>query len=200
MIDDAEFCAEKGGNKGALFVISGPSGVGKGTMVSRLVSEYPGVWVSVSATTRAPRAGEINGESYFFLTKDEFEKLISEDGFVEWAKYQNNYYGTPVAPIKQHLDRGDAVILEIEVQGALQIKDKFPDAKLIFIEPPSIDELERRLRERGTESEEVINSRMMTAAMELEHKMEYDMRIVNDDIDEAMAKLASYIEVSKDEK
>lgn len=179
--------------RGRLFVISGPSGTGKGTLVSRLVRDVPGCWVSVSATTRAPREGEVDGTSYFFLTRERFDELVALDGFLEWAEYSGNCYGTPRASVEQHLAAGDNVILEIEVKGAFQVREKAPEAVLVFIEPPSLQELERRLRERGTEDEAAVQQRLETAKVELSHKMEYDWRLVNDDLDTAAAELAAFV-------
>ena len=156
---------------GGLFVISGPSGAGKGTLVARLVDEVPGCWASVSATTRAPRDGEREGVDYFFLSREEFDDLVASDGFLEWAEYSGNCYGTPRSSVEEHRAAGENVILEIEVQGAFQVREKVPDATLIFIEPPSLEELERRLRSRGTEDEEAIARRMETAKVELSRKM-----------------------------
>lgn len=177
-----------------LFVVSGPSGAGKGTLVARLAKELPSLWISVSATTRAPREGEIPGVSYVFMTKEQFEQGISEDGFLEWARYNNNYYGTPLSPIKEHLAAGCSVVLEIEVQGALQVKQLFPDACLIFIEPPSIEELRRRLVLRGTDSSEAIEARIQTAEKELSCRSQYDFCLVNDDLDKATNALVSVIQ------
>lgn len=180
-----------------LFVISGPSGAGKGTLVARIVREVPHVWLSVSATTRAPRKGEIPGETYVFMTKEEFQKGIAENGFLEWAQYSDNYYGTPLAPIKEHLEAGDYVILEIEVQGAFQVKNLFPDACLVFIEPPSMEVLLERLTGRGTETAESILKRMNTAKGEMERRFEYDFRVVNDDLEVAVQELAAIIQGQK---
>ncbi len=174
--------------KGKLFVISGPSGVGKGTLVSKLAEE-PGIWVSVSATTRGPREGEVDGEDYFFMDKDAFLEKAAQGGFIEWAEYSGNCYGTPADVVQAHLDTGESVILEIEVQGAAQVKEKLPEAVLIFIEPPSLEELEARLRGRGTESDEAIARRLAAAKVELEEKMKYDTVLVNDDLDRAFEEL-----------
>ncbi len=178
---------------GNLFVISGPSGTGKGTLVSRLGELVPDLWVSVSATTRQPRAGEVDGVQYFFKTEDEFMQLAEADGFLEWARYDGNCYGTPRASVEEHIAKGEQVILEIDVQGGFQIREKVPGAVLIFVEPPSLEELERRLRNRATESEEVIASRLEAAKVELSRKMEYDKRLVNDNLESALAELAAII-------
>ncbi len=179
--------------RGGLYVISGPSGVGKGTLVSKLMELRDDVALSVSATTRSPRPGEVDGKNYFFLTKEKFKDLIDADGFIEWAEYAGNFYGTPLDFVEEQLSAGTNVILEIEVQGAFQVKEKLPDATLIFIEPPSMDELERRIIGRGTESEDVIESRMRTARVEMERKMEYDIAVMNDDVDSAVARLSECI-------
>ena len=178
---------------GKLFVISGPSGAGKGTLVSRVEDAMDDIWVSVSATTRAPREGEVDGTNYFFMDREEFEKLASDGGFLEWAEYSGNLYGTPIAPIREHMAKGDNVILEIEVQGADQVKDKLPDSYTVFIEPPSMEVLEQRLRSRGTEADEAIALRMRTAEVEMMRKMEYDKQLVNDDLDTATEELIRYI-------
>ncbi|MEC4184065.1 guanylate kinase [Adlercreutzia sp. R21] len=185
---------------GNLFVISGPSGTGKGTIIARLVKEVPDAWVSVSATTRRPRPGEVEGVSYYFLPKDDFLALADEGGFLEWAQYSDNCYGTPLASVQREMAAGKQVILEIEVQGALQVKEKMPEAHLVFIEPPSLEELERRLRGRGTETDDVVRKRMDTALVELSHKMEYDIRLVNDDLDEAVAQLVAYVNETAEQK
>lgn len=179
--------------RGGLYVISGPSGVGKGTLVSKLLDMRDDVVLSISATTRSPRPGEVDGKNYFFLTKEKFKDLIDADGFIEWAEYASNFYGTPLDFVEEQLAAGKNVILEIEVQGAFQVKEKLPDATLIFIEPPSMDELERRIIGRGTESEDVIESRMHTARVEMERKMEYDIAVMNDDVDSAVARLSECI-------
>lgn len=185
---------------GNLFVISGPSGAGKGTLVARLLEEVPDTWVSVSATTRRPRPGEEEGVSYYFLDREDFLALADEGGFLEWAEYAGNCYGTPLASVQREMTAGKQVILEIEVQGALQVKEKMPEAHLVFIEPPSLEELERRLRGRGTEADDVVRKRMDTALVELSHKMEYDIRLVNDDLDEAVAQLVAYVNDTAEQK
>lgn len=185
---------------GNLFVISGPSGAGKGTLVARLLEEVPDTWVSVSATTRRPRPGEEEGVSYYFLDREDFLALADEGGFLEWAEYAGNCYGTPLASVQREMAAGRQVILEIEVQGALQVREKMPEAHLVFVEPPSLEELERRLRGRGTEADDVVRKRMETALVELSHKMEYDIRLVNDDLDEAVAQLVAYVNNTAEQK
>lgn len=185
---------------GNLFVVSGPSGAGKGTLVARLLEEVPDAWVSVSATTRRPRPGEEEGVSYYFLDREEFLDLAHEGGFLEWAEYAGNCYGTPLASVQREMAAGRQVVLEIEVQGALQVKEKMPEAHLVFIEPPSLEELERRLRGRGTETDDVVRKRMETALVELSHKMEYDIRLVNDNLDDAVAQLVAYVNETAEQK
>ena len=179
--------------KGNLFVFSGPSGAGKGTLVARVMSEVPDAWLSVSATTRSPRPGEVDGVSYYFIDKPSFMKLVDEGGFLEWAEYSGNCYGTPVASVMEKIDEGKQVILEIDVQGALQVRERIPQAKLVFIEPPSFEELENRLRNRGTEDEPTIQRRLEAARVELSQKMEYDIQLVNDDLEVATQELVAYM-------
>ncbi|WP_165044215.1 guanylate kinase [Adlercreutzia sp. ZJ138] len=178
---------------GNLFVISGPSGAGKGTLVAQLMQRVPDAWLSVSATTRDPRDGEVDGVHYHFLTNERFEELIAQDGFLEWACYSGSYYGTPREPAVRHMEQGVQVILEIDVQGAFQVREKLPEAHLVFIEPPSMEELERRLRGRGTESEESIQKRLRAAELELSRKMEYDIQLVNDKLDVAADYLVAFV-------
>ncbi len=179
---------------GSLYVISGPSGAGKGTLVNRVLEICPNIALSISATTRKPREGEVDGVHYHFLSVGEFEDTIEKDGFIEWAQVHSNYYGTPLAPIEEHLAAGDTVLLEIDVQGAFQVLEKLPQAKLVFIAPPSIEELERRLRGRGTETEEVIAQRLANATGEMDASKEYDYVIVNDDVERATKELARVLE------
>lgn len=179
--------------KGNLFVLSGPSGAGKGTLVKQVLQQVPDAWVSVSATTRQPRPGEVDGKDYYFLDQPHFDELVLQGGFLEWAHVHGNSYGTLRSRVQERIDRGSQVILEIDVQGAFQVKKAMPEAHLIFIEPPSLEELERRLRGRGTETEEVICSRMKTAEVELARKMEYDVQVVNDELERATEELVSYI-------
>ena len=172
--------------KGVLSVISGFSGVGKGTIVKKLLSEHDEYAVSISATTRAPRTGETNGREYFFLTKDQFESMIKNDGLIEYAKYVDNYYGTPREYVEGKLAEGKDVILEIDAQGAMQIKRQYPDAVLIFIVPPAAEVLRKRLIGRGTESMDKITDRLKRAGEETAYIEHYDYVVVNDMLDEAV--------------
>ena len=180
--------------QGSLFVISGPSGVGKGTLVKRVLSRMPDIWLSISATTRDPREGEVDGVDYRFMTTEEFERVKDEGGFAEWARVHSNYYGTPLAPIKEKLAAGITVLLEIDVQGAFQVKEKLPQAKLVFIAPTSLEVLEQRLRARGTDSEQTIQQRMHNASGELAAAQRYDAVVVNDDLDEATDELVEVLQ------
>ncbi len=172
--------------RGLLTVISGFAGVGKGTIVRRLVEDYDNYALSVSMTTRAPRPGEEDGVHYFFITKEEFEKNIEEDKMLEYACYVDNYYGTPKAYVEEMLSQGKNVILEIEIQGAMKIKEKVPDALLLFVMPPSAEELKRRLVGRGTETMDVIERRMARAAEESEGIENYEYILINDNVDECV--------------
>lgn len=163
-------------------------------MLSRVLDGRDGVWESVSATTRAPRAGEKDGIAYFFMTREAFEEAIARDGFIEYAEVHGNYYGTPIAPIREHLEAGDDVVLEIDVQGALQVRAKLPEARLVFIAPPSFEELERRLRERASDSVESIATRLANARGEMDAARDYDVVIVNDDLERATDELAAVLE------
>ena len=169
--------------KGILTVVSGFSGAGKGTIMKELLKKYDNYALSVSATTRAPRPGETDGREYFFKTKEEFEKMIARDELIEYASYVNNYYGTPKAYVEEQLEAGKDVILEIEIQGALKVKEKMPDTLLLFITPPSVEELRKRLVGRGTETMDVIESRLKRAGEEAEGMDRYDYLIVNDKLD-----------------
>lgn len=185
--------------KGVLFVFSGPSGVGKGTIKRKLLDEFRGQIVdSVSATTREPREGEQNGREYFFISRQDFENRIANNQFLEYARYSGNAYGTPRDEVLCHLDQGTDVVLEIEVQGAAQVRSRMEECVSIFVLPPSFEELERRLRERGTESEEKIEMRLATARREIACAPEYDYRIVNDDLETAYEELrAIYLKEKK---
>ncbi len=180
--------------QGRLAVISGFSGTGKGTLVKRLMEEYDNYCLSVSRTTRMPRAGEKDGVHYIFSTDEEFQQMIREDGFVEYAGYVGNYYGTPRAFVEENLARGKDVLLEIEMQGALKVKERYPQALLIFVLPPSFRELKRRLVNRGTETAEVIEQRMARAREEIKYMEYYDYYLVNDDLEECVQKLHKRIQ------
>ena len=172
--------------RGILIVVSGFSGAGKGTVMKRLMEKYDNYALSVSATTRNPRPGEMDGREYFFKTTEEFEKMIAKDELIEYARYVNNYYGTPGAYVEEQLSNGKDVILEIEIQGALRVKEKRPDTLLLFITPPTAKELEKRLTGRGTEILEVIKKRLSRAAEEADGMDEYDYLVINDDLEECV--------------
>ena len=180
--------------KGNLVIISGFSGAGKGTVVKGLMARYDCYALSVSATTRAPREGEVNGREYFFKTREEFEKMIRQDALYEYAQYVSNYYGTPKAYVQEQLDAGKDVILEIEVQGALKVKEKNPKALLLFVTPPSAEELKKRLQGRGTETEEVINERMRRAADESELMDRYEYLVINDQLEKCVEEVHQLIQ------
>jgi len=179
--------------KGLLIVLSGPSGVGKGTVCKALLKKTNDLTYSVSATTREPRAGEVDGVNYFFKSREEFMQMIEEDRLLEYAEYVGNYYGTPCDFVEQKLTEGRDVILEIEVQGAMKVKEKFPNGIFIFLLPPSLDELKDRIRGRGTEQEHVIDSRMNVAVEEIALMENYDYAVVNDEIDLACKRIESII-------
>lgn len=184
-------------DKGLLIVLSGPSGVGKGT-VRKAIFDHPetNLQYSISMTTRDKRKGEIDGVDYFFKTHEEFEALIEQDKFIEYANYVGNYYGTPVDYVKETLLNGHDVLLEIEVEGAKQVREKFPDALFIFLAPPNLAQLEERLIGRGTDSKEVIDRRIKEAKRELKLMNLYDYVVINDDVDTARQKVQSIVEAS----
>ena len=184
-------------NKGVLLIVSGPSGAGKGTVCSEYIKRRPETFLSVSATSRSPRPGDKDGETYFFKTRDEFEKLISDDGLLEFAEFCGNYYGTPKAPALRAMEEGRDVILEIEVQGAYKVKEKCPDAVLVFVLPPSPEILRERLTGRGTESPEIIEKRIGEANREIMRGANYDYIIVNDKLDLATDKLENIADAEK---
>ncbi len=173
-------------HRGILIVLSGFSGAGKGTLVKALMDQYDNYALSISATTRQPREGEEDGKAYFFKKVEEFQQMIDEGAFIEYAKYVQNYYGTPRAYVEEMLEAGKDVILEIEIQGALKVKEKYPDALFLFVTTPDADTLKNRLTGRGTETEEVIASRLARAGEEAEGIGSYDYLIINDDLDEAV--------------
>ena len=170
-------------HKGLLIVISGFSGAGKGTLMKKLIEEYDQYALSISMTTRAPREGEVDGREYFFSTREQFEDKIQQGGFIEYAQYCGNYYGTPKDYVEKQMEEGKDVILEIEIQGAMKVKEQFPDAVLLFVMPPSAEVLHQRLVGRGTETEEIILERLQRAEEEAVGIEEYDYIIVNDDLD-----------------
>jgi guanylate kinase len=174
---------------GKLIVLTGPSGVGKGTLVRLLLSRHPQLYLSVSATTRSPRVGEIDGKDYYFLTQEQFESMIQGGDLLEWAEYAGNYYGTPRAPVEERIEQGQSVLLEIEVVGARQIQETFPQALRLFILPPSDGELESRLRGRGQDSPAAIERRLARAREELAASGEFDLQIINDDLETALAEI-----------
>lgn len=186
--------------KGLLIVYAGASGVGKGTIMKELLKSNSNFKLSVSATTRSPRPGETNGVEYHFVTKPQFEELIANDGLLEYASYCDNFYGTPKKAVFDMLDNGIDVFLEIEIKGFLQIKEKYPECVTIFLLPPSVEELERRLTGRGTESADVIKKRLETAKGELTYASEFDYNVINDDVDRAKNEIINIISNIKKER
>ncbi len=179
--------------RGKLIIISGPSGAGKSTIVRALMAQSPGAFFSVSATTRAMRPGETEGVDYLFVTREEFRELIRTDGLLEWAEYVDNYYGTPAKPVQEKLEKGFDVILDIESRGARQVMDRYPEAISIFVCAPSFAELEKRLRDRGTNTEEDIRRRLIKGRSECEKADMYTYLIVNDDREKAAAEAAAIL-------
>ncbi len=179
--------------QGLLFVFSGPSGVGKGTVLEKLLHDFGEVEYSISATTRGRRQGEVEGQDYFFLSKEDFFKKVEQEKFIEWAKVHNNYYGTPRDYVEKTMSEGKDVILEIDIQGARQVKKLYQDAVYIFLSPPSLKELEKRLNKRGSENENDKLVRIQNAMMEMQEKINYDYEIINDLVDKAADKLKAII-------
>ena len=179
--------------RGNLVVISGPSGCGKGTVIQGVLKKYSNSWLSISCTSRSIRQGDVPNQTYYFLSREEFEYKIKENDFLEYAEYAGNYYGTPKEYIEEKLQKGIDVLLEIEIQGALKIKEKIPEAIFIFIMPPSMKELKKRLISRGTETKEKILSRFKTAYKEINHVNNYNYVVVNDDAEHAVDKVVSIL-------
>lgn len=184
-------------NKGLLLVISAPSGAGKGTIIKRLMDDDRSLKLSVSATTRSPRPGEVDGEDYFFLSREEFDDLVKNGEMLEHAEYVGNCYGTPKGPVESWLNDGLDVILEIDVQGGAQVKEIMPECVSIFILPPSMRELENRLRGRSTENDEVVDARLEAARQEVHHAEDYDYVVVNDTVDQAVEEIKTIIAAEK---
>jgi len=183
--------------KGILFVISGPSGVGKGTIKDILLSEIDNLRLSISTTTRSPRSGEIEGKDYFFVDKDTFENMVKEDQFLEWAKVYHNLYGTPKHFVLDCLQNGQDILLEIDIQGALQVKEKLPQGVFIFIYPPNVEEVARRLVTRAKDSLESIDIRLAACKLEMEQVKYYDYVVVNDNLEDAVEKVKSIINAER---
>lgn len=180
---------QNGAAAGRLIVITGPSGVGKGTLLRSLLEEHPDLYLSVSVTTRQPRPDEVEGQHYYFSTPEKFEAMMQSGQLLEWAEFAGHYYGTPRRPVEEHIAQGHWVILEIELEGARQIRQNYPDALSIFILPPNVDELETRLRKRGQDSEGAIARRLQRAREEIDAATEFDLQIVNDDLGTALNKI-----------
>ena len=179
--------------KGLLIVISGASGTGKGTVCKKILSDLPEVAYSISATTRTPRPGEVDGREYYFLSKDEFQTWIAEEKFLEYANVYGNFYGTPINKIEERLNRGEDIILEIDVQGALSVKRKCPEGVYIFLLPPSLEELKNRIEGRGTETPDSLERRLANAVAEIQIGREYNYVVVNDTIDNASAQIKAIL-------
>ena len=182
---------------GILFVLSGPSGAGKGTICQELLRQIPNLQYSVSATTRKPRLGETNGINYWFKEKDEFEEMIKNDLLLEYAEVYGNYYGTPKEQVLKVLKSGKNVVLEIDPQGAMQVKAKFPEGVFIYILPPSLDELAARITKRGTDSKDSIKKRLEAATEEIQYALKYDYVVVNDKVETAVDSIATIISAEK---
>ncbi len=182
---------------GSLVVVAGPSGVGKGTLIRRVLESDPNLWLSVSATTRAPRPGEVDGKDYVFLSDADFKKLVESNGFLEWAEFAGNFYGTPALPVFNRITRGIDVLLEIDLQGVRQVRNSMASARTVFVAPPSIDALTQRLAARGTEDRAAIARRLAAAQEEMEAAGEFDCVIVNEDIEVAAKQLLAWIHGDK---
>lgn len=169
-----------------MIVLTGPSGVGKGTLVRELLQRHPRLYLSISVTTRSPRPGEIEGKQYYFVSRNQFEQMVARSELLEWAEFAGNYYGTPLVPVEEKISQGKCVLLEIELEGARKIHKVFPSALRIFIRPPSLSELERRLRGRSQDSDEAIARRLCRAQQELNAADEFDLQIINDNFEAAL--------------
>ena len=180
-------------NQKKLIILTGPSGVGKGTVVKEILGKEKNFWLSIYATTREPREGEEDGENYYFLNQEKFKEMIEQDLFLEWAQFAGNYYGTPVSSVNEKIKQGFTVLLEIEVEGAMQIKEKFPESLSIFLLPPDKAELERRIRNRGTEKEESIKKRLLRASYEISVSNQFDFVLTNHNVDETAKEIIKLI-------
>jgi len=180
-------------NQKKLIILTGPSGVGKGTVVKEILSKDKNIWLSISATTREPREGEKEGENYYFLNQEKFKEMIEQNLFLEWAQFAGNHYGTPLSSVKEKIKKGFTVLLEIEVEGAMQIKEKFPNSLSIFLLPPNTAELERRIRNRGTENEEAIKKRLLRANYEISVSNKFDFELTNHDVNETAKRIIKLI-------
>tara|TARA_B100000886_G_scaffold330334_1_gene280680 strand:+ start:232 stop:786 length:555 start_codon:yes stop_codon:yes gene_type:complete len=176
-----------------LIILTGPSGVGKGTVVKEILDKDKNIWLSVSATTREPRKGEREGENYYFLNQEKFKEMIEKKLLLEWAQFAGNYYGTPISSVNEKIKKGFTVLLEIEVEGAKQIKEKFPNSLSIFLLPPDKAELERRIRNRGTEREEAIKKRLLRANYEISESNQFDFILINHSVDETAKRIIKLI-------
>ncbi|MCX7695560.1 MAG: guanylate kinase [Caloramator sp.] len=184
-------------NKGLLIVISGPSGAGKGTICRALLEKHPEIKLSVSCTTRSPRQNEVEGINYYFISKDKFKEMIDKDEFLEYAEVYDNYYGTPRKNVERILNEGNDIILEIDIQGALKVKEKYPEGVFVFIMPPSMEELKNRIKKRGSETEESLLKRFKSAFQEINYVANYNYVIVNDVVEDAVKRLESIIVAEK---
>ena len=180
-------------NPKKLIILTGPRGVGKGTVVNELLGKDKSIWLSISATTREPREGEKDGENYFFLNQEKFKEMIEQNLFLEWAQFAGNYYGTPFSSVNEKIKKGFTVLLEIEVEGARQIKSKIPNSLSIFLLPPNKEELERRIRNRGTEEEDAIKKRLSRANYEISVSNQFDFELTNQNVDETAKKIIKLI-------
>ena len=181
-------------NPKKLIILTGPSGVGKGTVVKEILDKEKNIWLSISATTRGPREGEKEGENYYFLDKKKFKEMIEQNLFLEWAQFAGNYYGTPLSSVNEKIKKGFTVLLEIEVEGAKQIKEKFPNSLSIFLLPPDKEELERRIRNRGTENEESIKKRLSRSNYEISSSNQFDFALTNKNVNETAMRIIKLIQ------